>query len=65
MKTLLQVAEAILFLLSFFGLLGLLVMLPIAMFAPARFSKPWSIVSVLSLLTFACAVAWLLLGAGC
>jgi len=64
-KTALQAAEAILFLLSFFGLLALMVMLPIAMFAPARFTKPWTIVSILSLVTFACAIGWLLLGAGC
>jgi len=36
--------ESILFLISFLNLLGLLVllvMIPIAMFAPARFTKPW------------------------
>ena len=65
MKTALQAAEAVLFLLSFFGLLALIVMLPIAMFAPARFTRPWTIVSILSLVTFACAIGWLLLGKGC
>ena len=40
--------ESILFLISFLNLLGLLVrlvMIPIAMFAPARFTKPWGSVS--------------------
>jgi hypothetical protein len=36
MKTALQVLEALLFLASFFGILALLIMLPVAMFAPAR-----------------------------
>jgi hypothetical protein len=65
MQTALQVVEAILFLLSFFGLLALMLMLPIAVFAPARFTRPWTLMSILSLATFACAVGWLLLGAGC
>ena len=42
-----KILESVLFLISFFNLLGLLVMIPIATFAPARFTKPWSIVSVL------------------
>jgi len=40
--------ESILFLISFLNLLGLLVllvMIPITMFAPARFTKPWGSVS--------------------
>lgn len=57
--------EDILLLLGFFSLLFLLVMLPIAMFAPARFTKPWTVVSLLSVITFAFAVGWLLLGWGC
>ena len=57
--------EPFLFLVSFFGLLGLLAMIAIAMLAPARFTKPWRIVSLLSLVTFLCAVGWLLLGWGC
>ncbi len=65
MKIILQAAEVILFLLSFFGLLALMLMLPIAIFAPARFTKPWTVVSILSLMTLACAIGWLLLGAGC
>ena len=60
-----DIAEIALFLLSFGGLVALFVMIPIAMFAPARFTKPWSIVSVLSIIVFACAIAWLLLGFGC
>jgi len=39
-----KILEPILFLISFFNLLGLLVMIPVAMFAPARVTKPWSVV---------------------
>jgi len=44
-----KILEPILFLISFFNLLGLLVMIPVAMFAPARVTKPWSVVSLLTL----------------
>ncbi len=57
--------QLILCLLAFFGLLGLIVTIPIAMFSPARFARPWMIVSKLTIFTFCCAVGLLLLGWGC
>jgi len=58
-----KILEPILFLIFFFNLLGLLVMILVAMFAPV--TKPWSIVSLLTLVAFVCAMGWLLLGFGC
>jgi len=52
-----KIVELVLFFVSTFGMLGLLVMIPIAVFPPARFTKPWSIVSLLSIFTFVCAMA--------
>lgn len=60
-----NIAQTVLFLLSLLFLLALLTTLPIAMFAPARFAKPWMAVSLLTAATFICAVSWLLLGWGC
>ena len=60
-----KIVELVLFFASTFGMLVLLVMIPIAVFAPARFTKPWSIVSLFSVFTFVCAMAWLTLGHGC
>ncbi|PYX10646.1 MAG: hypothetical protein DMG88_01710 [Acidobacteria bacterium] len=57
--------ENILLLVGFFSLLCLLIMLPIAMFSPSRFTRPWTAVSVLSFISFASAMFWLLLGWGC
>ncbi len=64
-KILEQIPFLILFLISFFSLLGLLVMIPVAIFVPAKITKPWSVVSVLTFITFVCAIVWLLLGFGC
>ena len=60
-----KILEPILFLISFFNLLGLLVMIPVAMFASARVTEPWSAVSLLPLVAVVCAISWLLLGFGC
>ena len=60
-----KILEPILFLISFFNLLGLLVMIPVAKFAPARVTKPWNVVSLLTLVAFVCPIGWLLLGFGC
>jgi len=60
-----KILEPILFLISFFNLLGLLVMIPVAMFAPARVAKPWSVVSLLTLVALVCPIGWRLLGLGC
>jgi hypothetical protein len=60
-----NISEAIFFLCSLLGLLSLLVLIPVAMFLPARFTKPWKMVSLLSVFTFASAIDWLLLGRGC
>ncbi len=54
-----KILEPILFLISFFNLLGL------AKFAPARVTKPWNVVSLLTLVAFVCPIGWLLLGFGC
>ncbi len=63
MKAVLEAVPVLLFLLASFSLLSLLVMLPVAMFTPAEFAKPlWKVISVLSIITFGCAVASLLLG---
>ncbi len=57
--------ENILLLLGLASLLSLLFMLPIAMFSPSMFTRPWTVVSVLSFISFASALVWLLLGWGC
>ncbi len=62
LRVALEAVPVVLFLLATFSLLSLLLMLPIAMFAPAKFTKPWKAVSVLSIITFGCAAGWLLLG---
>ena len=62
MKVVLEAVPVLLFLLASFSLLSLLVMLPVAMFSPAKFTKPWKAVSVLSIISFGCTAGWLLLG---
>jgi hypothetical protein len=51
-------------LLTFLSLLALLVALPIACFSPAKWTKPWMVVSVLSALTLIFATIYVLLGYG-
>src|SRR5438552_5386985 len=64
-RIMLGAIENILLLLGLASLLLLLFMLPIAMFSPSRFTRPCTVVSVLSFISFASALVWLLLGWGC